>query len=394
MVITLDKETSTYNKGHVHDPRNFVVSFSTKEYGQPPVFHYYTDPDFLSCLRSAISNATRLVGFNIKFDLAWAVRLGIQIPQALEIWDCSLAEFIFTGQEARFISLNECLEKYALPVKLDKVKEYWEKGISTEDIPRDIVEEYNDWDVVTTEMLYDIQMSLLSDKQKRLVLLEGHDMKTLIAAEHAGLLFDVDKAREETEALQEKLASIESQMVGYLPSSIPASARFNFDSGDQLSALLYGGTITFDWCTEQEAVYKSGDRKGETYIRRSWNATPVVFPARFKPLDGTEVKKTADNPNAVTRFYQVDEPTLKQLKTKDKKDKELIALILERAKLTKVKEMIASILDKMEERHWENNYIHAQFNQNNVITGRLSSSQPNMQNQPPEVDKLLVTRYA
>lgn len=389
-VLFFDVETSIFNKGNYADPRNFLVSYSLLSRQDGLRFVYYTDPDFLSILRHSLGMASLVVGFAIKFDLHWALNHGIEVT--CPVYDLQIAEFIYSGQELAYDFLDAALERYDLPLKKDLVKEYWNAGVSTEHIPIAVVEEYNNHDVVSNKSLFEVQQQLLSDKQKRLVLLEGEDLKALVAAEHAGILFDTDKAISKCNDYQESLKAIEHSLGVFLPSGIPPGC-WNWDSGDHLSALLYGGVISFDYAISEPAIYKSGEKKGQEYVRNKWFTTDVVFPQRFRPIEGTEVKKTKDNPTAKVHFYQTDSPTLSQLKTREKDSKNLLTLLAERSEKIKVVEMIHSIMNKMLERNWQNNYIHAQFNQNVVITGRLSSSQPNLQNTPPEVDELLVSRY-
>ena len=241
-------------------------------------------------------------------------------------------------------------------------------------------------------MLFDVQQGLLSEKQKRLVWLEGEDLKALQAAEYAGIRFDTEKATQRLAKYKSDVEAIDNRLSEYLPDGIPKMG-FNYNSGDHLSALLYGGTIVFSYATETPAVYKSGEKKGQEYIQRKWHEVSVNFPQRFKPLEGTEVKKTKDDPKAPVRFYQVDAPTLSQLKTRDKDSREILLLLHRRAAATKVAEMIESVLNLMDKKNWNKGYIHGQFNQNVVITGRLSSSSPNLQNTPPELDELLISRY-
>lgn len=392
MRVTYDAETTTKNKGHPFTKANFMVSYSVKLDDSPPVFKYYTDPDFVSFLRECISKSTLLIGFNIKFDIHWLWRLGIEVPRGCRVFDCQLAEFILTGQKSSFQSLDECLADYGLPPKQDKVAEYWALGIDTPDIPYEILEEYNNLDTERTYQLYLEQVKLLESKQYKLVILSGADLLVLSKAERAGLKFDLQSCKEEREKYLQRVAEIEAGLGNYIPGDIPSLCAFNFDSGDQLSCLIYGGEFTYEYSLPVAAVYKSGPNKGQSYTKNKWYSHPVAFPQWFKPLEGTEVKKTAGKEGVKTRFYQVDDPTLRQLRSRSKEGKKLLELLDSRAKAIKVVEMMDTFLGLLDTYEW-GEYIHGQFNQNVARTGRLSSSKPNMQNTPPEVDQLLISRY-
>jgi DNA polymerase I-like protein with 3'-5' exonuclease and polymerase domains len=397
-VLVFDVETTTHNKGHPFDPRKRLISYAFLEpHANDPNFSYYSDPDFSSGKARVLTRLDQLdtlaVGFNIKFDLHWYFNLR-NVQARCKVWDCQLAEHILTGQQSPYLSLNAALESYALPTKLDAVKEYWDAGIDTADIPVAVLEEYNKWDVQMTYELYKTQRALMTPEQIVLLLTEGEDMKTLIAAERNGIKWDRDNAKILRENLQLGLDNIQSSLLGYLPSAFDSSPIvFNWDSGDQLSCLLYGGSITYDYSIPEYTVFKSGPNKGQSYIRNRWLQEVVEFPKRFKPIAGTEVKKTKDNPLATTRLYQVDDPTLQQLKTRKAEDKSLLHLLRERSERTKVAEMVDSIEKTISDKNWQDDYIHGQYNQNVAVTGRLSSSAPNMQNTPPEIDQLLVSRY-
>ena len=393
-ILFFDSETSTYNKGNPFDKRNFLVSYVSIFNAQCD-FKYYTDPDFVDWIRSRIHWLSRtggtIVGFHIKFDIHWLRNIGIVIPDNIKIWDLQLAEFIYSGQSLPLDSLDAACERYGLPRKPDIVKEYWNQGISTEHIPVNILKEYNIHDVDSNVQLFLIQQDLLDDKLKQLVYLEGEDLKTLQAAEYAGIKFDIERANEVITKQTEKVTEIEQELYQYLPSECNKS-WFNFDSGDHLSALLYGGEITFDYAIPEEAVYKSGPKTGEAYTRNRWFQAKVLFPQIFKPIDGTEVAKTKLRAPWDTHFYQTDAPTLGQLKAKTSAQKQILSSLSKRAGAAKVSEMAVALTKKLSDMHW-GEYLHGQFNQNIVITGRLSSSGPNLQNTPPEIDSLLISRY-
>lgn len=392
MILGFDVETTIIEKGHVHHPDNFLVSYSFSN-GRRTGFHYYKDPDFLDVARATLQRCTELVGFNLKFDIQWLMRNGIILPDTIKIYDVTLAEQILTAQQAPMVSFNEVLEGYGIPVKLDAVKGYWGQGISTENIPIEILEEYNNDDAEKPLVVREIQLSLLSEKQLQLVYQQGMDLLVLARTELNGVKFDKERALVDHAKYQKRLLETEELLHQYLPANFPTGISFNWDSGDQLSCLLYGGVITYDYCIPEDRVYgPKAKNPGESYIYNRWYQHHVEFPRRFDPLPKSEVKKTKEDPNATTRYYQVDDPTLRQLRGGGKVGKQLLTALADKAKLTTICGTFDSVLNHIERYQW-GDYLHGQYNQNVARTGRLSSSKPNMQNSAEEVDALLISRY-
>ena len=396
MKLVLDFETSTFNKGNAFDSRNKAVSYS---YYSPDLLAHelkhmrYTDLDFKYVLSDLLNSCKLFIGHNCKFDLHWASVVR-QASFSFRVWDTQLAEFVLSGQRNSFASLNSLAELYGLPTKLDAVAGYWEKGVATEDIPADVLEEYNNYDVELTWKVYQAQQqdSRMTPALHKLILLQGDDLLVLQEMEWNGLKYDTASSTADAEKLSAELAELDASLKAY-------SGNINLDSGDDLSCFLFGGSITLERYEDTPAVYKSGARKGQEYLRRRWLEPEIIsLPGFFTPNPREELKKSKGIPDRElkngTRYYSTDAGTLQQLSCRSKVQKQIVSWLQRRAYLQKlISTYLLALPELMAEKHW-GDMLHGQFNQVVVRTGRLSSSQPNLQNQPEEVDKYIVSRYA
>jgi DNA polymerase-1 len=90
--------------------------------------------------------------------------------------------------------------------------------------------------------------------------------------------------------------------------------------------------------------------------------------------------------------FTTDAATLKKLK--GPAAKKYVAPLLELAKLDKLNgTYYKGIPKKNKESCQEEGFIHGQFNQVVAQTGRLSSSEPNLQNIAGEVLEVFISRY-
>lgn len=383
--LVLDVETTTSNKGNPFDETNKLCYVGLLSNGWSSLCDIeYSDHAYrgdLASIQTAIDNSTTLVGFNIKFDLHWIKRYGINFSDK-RIWDCQLVHFILTGQRESYPSLNDVAKHYGLASKLDIVAgEYWSAGIDTPAIPRDILEEYLQQDLVLTEQVYLKQLeqvSQLPTSTQRLISLHNQDLLVLQEMEFNGLIYNEEKSEELANELNEQIRQIDQALFEHHHCS-----EFNPNSVDHLSAFLYGGSIRLRR-KEPCGYFKSGSRKGEPKDR--WVDYEVVFERLVKPLKGTELAKEG--------LYSTDEPTLRSLKGSGKA-MEIIELLLKRAELDKrVSTYYLGLLKLREKLNWPKGKIHGQLNQCVARTGRLSSSKPNMQNFDGEIKDLFLSRFA
>lgn len=372
MNLTIDVETTTYEKGHPFARRNRLCYAGGKPENAESVISTRA-----SDLADLISKATRIIGFNLKFDLHWLEREGITEFKSKRIWDCQLAHYLLTGQQARFPSLDQVLTYYDLPLKLDVVKtEYWEKGIDTPDIPKEIVVEYLDADLSRTELVFQRQLEDFKQNPRlfRLFNLHCEDLKVLQEMEYNGLKCNIERCRELLSGVNTDIAKLEDELNRFHNLDC-----FNWDSTDHLSCFLYGGTITEER-RELAGFYKSGDKIGQP--RFSIKRVEHVLPRRVDPIKGSELKKDG--------LWSTDESNLKQLRG----SKTIVGQILGRAKLKKLAESYQSLLDITVEKDWEPGELHSTLNQCIAATGRLSSSAPNQQNFADEIKQIMESSYS
>jgi len=369
----IDVETTTFQKGNPFARRNRLCYVGTYRQGG---FVFVGTDTLLPSVREEIIHSSLLVGFNIKFDLHWLKRGGIDLSSDRRVWDCQLAHFLLTSQQTPFPSLDGVCAHYGIPGKLKYIEEnYWSKGIDTPDIPQDEVLTYLAQDLNCTMQVYEKQVEEFKGKPQlyKLFQIQCLDLLALQEMEWNGLRIDVAKALEESIKINGKIKEIETALCGIYP-SVP----INFDSGDHLSCFLYGGTITTSR-HEPCGVFKTGKKIGET--RHRIIKDTYDLPRLFNPIEGSSLKKDG--------YWSTDENYLKQLKG----PKKIIQMLLDRSRLTKLLDYYEGLPELIEKKDWPPGELHGQLNQCVAITGRLSASQPNQQNIEANVKEIFVSRY-
>lgn len=153
---------------------------------------------------------------------------------------------------------------------------------------------------------------------------------------------------------------------------------FNWDSPEHVSTYLYGGTIRVDR-KEMAGFYQTGAKTGQPRYRHVLDEYPL--PRLCEPLEGSKLKKEG--------YWGTGDSILRQLKKPPKE----VALLLERGKLTKLMDYYIKLPELISRKDWAEDTLHGQFNQVVARTGRLSSSDPNEQNFPDQVNQLIVSKY-
>ena len=380
--LVLDLETTNKNKGEdaIGDfsaspfhPENKIVIAGTKTNHIPGyIFSCDYGSEFAGLLKS-MQTEKLIIGHNIKFDFHYMMG---QVPgfheamPEMHIWDTQLAEYLLTGQQAKWATLDSLSEKYGGTLKDNRIKDYWESGVDTEDIPRDLLEEYCLADVANTEIVFLEQMKLATELgMLSLIRTQMDALLATIEMEYNGLAFDKATAFDLSKDLREELKTtteyLKLQIDSVLGHVIP-----NPDSKDQLSLVLFGGEYKHVTQAEQyddkgnTVVYKTGARKGEPKLTKQdiWVHVNGMFP----PQEKWKTKKEG--------VYSTADDVLQELLPHSLK------IIQEIMKYRKLSKDVGTYYEGYGKLVWPDGFIHGKLNMCQTNTGRLSSSSPNLQN--------------
>ena len=210
------------------------------------------------------TNPKFLVGFNIKFDMLWLIKFQEDyeafqdwVAAGGQLWDCQLGEYLLDGmiQESHMLSLDEVAVRYGGDLKIDEVKAYWSQGISTEDIPRDLLMDYlsgreddegklHPGDIQNTKTVF-LGQTAAARKSGQTVSIQLNNgaLVATIEMERNGLYVNKEKALAIAAELREEIAQLQQDLTKYLPEGLPFT--FKWTSRKQLSAFIFGGRVTY-----------------------------------------------------------------------------------------------------------------------------------------------------
>lgn len=219
------------------------------------------------------------------------------------------------------------------------------------------------------------------NKLYQLFRLQCADLLVLEEMEWNGIKFDTTKAKEKASEIEKELNEIHQEISGMV-GNIP----INLNSNDHISCLLYGGKILED-IRIPVGTYKTGTKVGQT--RYKIITKEYELPRIVEPLKGTETKKSTDE----RPYWEVNDGVLRSLKL-NKEAKKVVGLLKRYSELEKLRGTYllgySELIDKM---NWPKDTLHGVLNQCVAITGRLSSSKPNLQNADPITKVFMRSRY-
>lgn len=194
-----------------------------------------------------------LVGHNIKFDLLhlWKdAELKRFLKRGGRIWDTMYAEYLLTGQEVRLghgAGLEAVAKSYGGQTpKLDAVKQAWESGKETYQIPYSILAEYLRGDLENTELIFRRHMErALKQRQVQSINARMDGLLCTTEMEFNGLKTNVELAQQQSYGLMTKVSELRKLLANSVPPEIPVDCHkfFNWSSNVHLIVFFFGGTL-------------------------------------------------------------------------------------------------------------------------------------------------------
>ena len=361
----------------------------------------------------------------------WLLEAGFKYSG--RVYDTMLGEYILNKGIRKSLTLEMCCRRRKIGSKDSAVKEWMDRGVSFENIPADVVEEYGKIDVQITRRLFDSQMSDFKLEKNKHLLMTAKMMNEFLVVltdmERNGININVEdlnnverEFRAEFAYLKQKIDKIVYKQMG--------DTKINLSSPEQLSWLIYSikPKDKKDWCK----IFNIGidkntgkNKKRPQYSRLQFrnlvtdNTTPIFRTVASQCMgckgkgvikrikkdgspfknyskcvdcDGegyiyTEMAKYAgfrQRPKSVYDVaesgFRTDKITLSKIAAEAEGEfKEFIDAVVRH---NAVDTYLNTFVEGLKNFTNEKGFLHPKFMQAVTATGRLSSRDPNFQNQP------------
>ena len=350
-VLTFDLETENYrlNKrlAAPFDARNYVVEAGWSFNGGERFSKRWETnhrEDFMVEQFNSLEKGDVICGFNIKFDLLWCWRnpaLQAALKRGVTIYDGQYAEYLLGGmvQEVQMVSMNDVAEKYGGGCKLDAVKEMWEDGYKTSEIPADMLHDYlvGDGeelvgDIQNTWLIYCGQVRrMLNHFPKEFRTMFKHRMDGLLATtemEWNGMYIDAVRGATLRQEVFESLSKATAELEHFIP-TLPDGMVFNWNSNVHKSCLIFGGTAKYEkWKAHEPEAYSQKEVKFPLFAGIPVNPDECrlagsVFVREVQPVDDDTRKiinhkgKTLEVQDTYAGGQRIGQPKTKNMKIDD-----------------------------------------------------------------------------
>jgi DNA polymerase I-like protein with 3'-5' exonuclease and polymerase domains len=371
--VTFDLETTMNsplgNKAHPRWPENYIVMWGLLAGdGSAAMSAKLTSRIEATSLRPFLMSASLLVGQNIKFDLLYCLQWGIISAEELahrDIWDTQLAEYLLSGQQMRYATLDELSILYGGTLKDSAVTEFFKEGKGADHVPEGMLQEYLTHDVQNTNDVYEGQIKKASEfGMMTLLTTQMSALKATILMEFNGMRVDSTYIAASIVKLSEEIKSKEEVLDTILKTTLSAIVRedWSYSSPKDVSLLFFGGEYKYK-VREAVGVYKTTGLTKYKLMDKAIKVEAIVDPVSVK----AEKNKLG--------YYVTDEKVLKNI------DTPMSHLIDSLRVCNKQK---TTYYEGMRDLIFPGDYIYPNLNHTATKTGRLSCTSPNIQNQTTE----------
>lgn len=156
-------------------------------------------------------------------------------------------EYIASDFQSMYPSLDETAPKYGGTHKVDGVKILWEQGVLTSQIDPMLLHDYLvNGDIPNTALCFYGQCATFAQRNQMQYVWERMDALLAWAyCEWFGLFVNMPIARKNQEEQEQRIREIKQELQQYIPKDLPETLDFNFGSDFHMSALVYGGPIKY-----------------------------------------------------------------------------------------------------------------------------------------------------
>ncbi len=322
-------------------------------------------PDALTAIRDALEDASvPKVGHNIKYDLIVLAREGVRVAGPL--FDTMVAHYLINPEASHKLDDVSSFHLNYRPQPITDLIGTGKNALSMRDVPIERVGPYacEDADVALrlVPVLTDA-LRAMDDRGRLLAVAEEIEfplVPVLATMEMAGVKVDAGVLSDIRVQLETQAAELEVEIYKL------AGREFTIGSTKQLSDVLFNPPPSDDdRARAAQWADDARDPKAAGKTKKQIADEAPTFGVGLKPLGKTSggARSTAES---VMHELAQEHP--------------LPALVLDWRKVTKLK---STYVDKLPElAHPETGRVHTDFNQTVTATGRLSSSNPNLQNIP------------
>ena len=437
MICVFDVETSFQltDEGKkdpsAKNPDNFLVSLGIND-----EYVFFKHREFKGIpnrkvIQDILDKTTLLVGHNIKFDLLWLWEAGFKYDG--RVCDTMLVEYIFNRGIKRSLTLKDCCAFRGVIQKSNLTEPYLKNNISFENIPMHIVNEYGRLDVKATRSLFDAQMLQLKKPQHKHLIKTIQNMCQFVVVltkmENNGIFIDMNALTEVEKDFQTEYDALRVKIDEEIHTRM-GDTKINPASPEQLSWLIYGVKVKDkkEWSRIFNLGIDKATKKQKRRPRFTIKQLKKIFDSHLEPVyktkaeqcpvckgrgtiqkikvDGSpyknlskcseckgegfvykKLKDKAGFSGKVTSVMEISEGGFKSdrltlVKISKTANEDLKLFVEKIVRYNALETYLSTFVDGIKKFTTDKGFLYPSFMQTVTSTGRLSSRNPNFQNQP------------